>query len=93
MTQPTTMHQIQTSPLVAARIKELYKDSVFSPFVMGQLGIIAENERAKLQASCDEKLRMRLAKLISRKTVGKLVGEEPDDASSASSAASDGGAQ
>ena len=93
MTPTPIMHQNQSSPLVAARVKELYENSVFSPFVMSQLGIIAENERAKLQAECDEKLRLRLAKLITRKTVGKLVGEEPDEVPSATSATSNGGAQ
>ncbi len=61
--------------LLAARLKELrFPEGLFPSEDMAQLKAIVEAERVKLEGEFDAKFKARVSKLITRKTIGKIIG-------------------
>ena len=78
MTQTTSLHQNQTSQILADRLNELrFPEGLFPTEDMARLKAIAEDEYVKLEAEFNAKFRARIGKLITRKTIGRIIGSAP----------------
>jgi hypothetical protein len=63
------------SKVLADRLRELrFSEEFFPSEDMAQLKAIVEDEHAALEAEFDDKFRARISKLITRKTIGKIIG-------------------
>lgn len=64
--------------VLADRLSELhFPEGLFPAEDMAQLKAIVEEERAALEAEFDAKFKARIAKLITRKTIGKIISGAP----------------
>jgi hypothetical protein len=82
------MKTITSDQLLADCLRELhFSEGLFPPDDMAQLKAIVERERAALEAEYDAKFKARIAKLITRKTIGRII-----SSGAANSATSNGGA-
>lgn len=83
------MTTILSDQLLAERLDELhFSKELFPAEDMAQLKAIVEDERAALEAEFDAKFKARVTKLITRKTIGKII----SGGAAADSATSNGGA-
>lgn len=63
-----------SSQVLADRLRELcFSEELFSSQDMARLKAVAEEERVKIEAEFDAKFRARIAKLITRTTVDKII--------------------
>ena len=70
---------MDSKQLLAARLGELhFPQEFFPPADFAQLLDIVEDERAELEAEYRAKLRERVAKLITRKSIASVIRDTPE---------------
>ncbi len=87
------MKSISSDQLLADRLAELrFPPELFPAGDLQRLEAIVEGERAALETEFHAKLRERVAKVISRKSIASVIRDTPDAMTTANSATSNGGA-